>query len=59
MAQIDPYKMKRQLKVYFIAGSTNCLKEPEATLREAIQGGITLFQYREKGEGSLEGKGCV
>ncbi len=39
--------------MYFIAGSTNCLKEPVEVLEEAILGGITIFQYREKGEGCL------
>jgi thiamine-phosphate pyrophosphorylase len=56
MPKINPAQMRSLLKVYFIAGSTNCLKNPEEVLREAIKGGITLFQYREKGESCLEGK---
>ncbi|MCM3666866.1 thiamine phosphate synthase [Mesobacillus subterraneus] len=56
MARISAAQMRSFLKVYFIAGSTNCLKNPEEVLREAIKGGITLFQYREKGESCLEGK---
>lgn len=56
MARISPAHTQSLLKVYFIAGSTNCLKAPEVVLTEAIKGGITLFQYREKGEGSLQGK---
>lgn len=56
MTRISSRKMKRLLKVYFIAGSTNCLKDPVEVLKEAIEGGITLFQYREKGEGALHGK---
>lgn len=43
------------LKVYFIMGSPNCLKEPKEVLKEAIAGGITLFQFREKGDGALTG----
>jgi thiamine-phosphate pyrophosphorylase len=43
------------LRLYFIMGSTNCLKEPKDVLREAIKGGITIFQFREKGEGALTG----
>jgi thiamine-phosphate pyrophosphorylase len=43
------------LRVYFIMGSTNCLKNPADVLNEAISGGITLFQFREKGEGALTG----
>ncbi|TMU85119.1 thiamine phosphate synthase [Bacillus sp. BHET2] len=43
------------LTLYFIMGSTNCLKDPVYVLEQAIEGGITLFQFREKGVGSLEG----
>lgn len=56
MARISPEHMESLLKVYFIAGSTNCLKAPEKVLTEAIEGGVTLFQFREKGEGCLQGK---
>jgi thiamine-phosphate pyrophosphorylase len=42
--------------MYFIMGSNNCNDLPEKVLQEAIDGGITLFQYREKGKGSLVGK---
>jgi thiamine-phosphate pyrophosphorylase len=47
--------LRETLRVYFIMGSTNCLKEPAEVLKEAIAGGITLFQFREKGEGALIG----
>ncbi|WLR54173.1 thiamine phosphate synthase [Mesobacillus subterraneus] len=55
MARISPEQMRSLLKVYFIAGSTNCLQEPRLVLEEAIRGGISLFQYREKGSNCLEG----
>ncbi|MCK6256583.1 thiamine phosphate synthase [Fictibacillus sp. KIGAM418] len=45
--------LKLQLKVYFIMGSLNCRAEPELVLEQALKGGATLFQYREKGEGCL------
>lgn len=49
--------MKReQLSVYFIAGTQNCPRPIEQVLTEAIAGGITMFQFREKGEGALTGK---
>ena len=54
MARISPEQMRSLLKLYFIAGSTNCLVEPVKVLEDAIRGGITLFQYREKGEGCLD-----
>lgn len=37
-------------------GSANCLQDPEEVLRAAIKGGITLFQFREKGNGCLQGE---
>ena len=57
MQRINEKKLKEQLKVYFIMGSPNCLKDPAITLKEAIEGGITLFQFREKGIGALTGEG--
>lgn len=53
---ITAARMRELLKVYFILGSTNCQKDPLEVIREAIQGGITLFQYREKGTGALVGE---
>ncbi|XXM72549.1 thiamine phosphate synthase [Lysinibacillus sphaericus] len=43
------------LQLYFIMGSTNCIADPVHVLEQAIEGGITLFQYREKGPGALVG----
>lgn len=45
------------LRKYFIMGSQDCPpgRSPEMILQEAIKGGITIFQYREKGNGSLTG----
>lgn len=36
-------------------GSQDCKRNPEDILCEAIDAGITAFQYREKGPSSLEG----
>ncbi|PFP25868.1 thiamine phosphate synthase [Bacillus sp. AFS073361] len=47
--------LREALRVYFIMGSNNCLKEPVEVLKEAISGGITLFQFREKGESARTG----
>ena len=47
--------VREALKVYFIMGSPNCMDQPTHVLREAIEGGITLFQLREKGVGALTG----
>lgn len=40
-------------------GSQNCQRDPLKILQEAIKGGITAFQYREKGKGSLTGKAKI
>ncbi|OMP66187.1 thiamine phosphate synthase [Domibacillus epiphyticus] len=47
---------KEQLAVYFIAGTPNCRTSIDETLQAAIHGGITMFQFREKGEGALTGE---
>ena len=53
-------EIAKALKVYFVMGSINCLNlDPEKTLHDALEGGITLFQYREKGQGSLVGSECL
>ena len=48
---------KELLKLYFICGTTTCLgKDLYTAVEDALKGGITLFQFREKGKGALEGK---
>lgn len=54
--RINHFDIRRRLKLYLVMGSVNCLKDPAEVLQEAIQGGITIFQYREKGQGALEGQ---
>ncbi|CAG9622582.1 thiamine phosphate synthase [Sutcliffiella rhizosphaerae] len=45
------------LNVYFVMGTENCNgKDPSFVLQEAIRGGITLFQFREKGDTALQGQ---
>ena len=55
MTTIDQDMLRKYLNVYFIMGSPNCINNPVEVLQEAIDGGITLFQFREKGEGALTG----
>jgi thiamine-phosphate pyrophosphorylase len=49
--------MKREwLNVYFVMGSVDCNgRDPRDVLQEAINGGITLFQFREKEQGAKVG----
>lgn len=56
MARIDKQYMSELLQVYFIMGSNNCRKDPIQVMKEALDGGITIFQYREKGDGALIGE---
>lgn len=56
MARIETEKMSKLLQVYFIMGSNNCKRDPLQVMKEALDGGITLFQFREKGEGALTGE---
>ena len=45
------------LKLYFICGTTTCNgRNLLEVVEKALAGGITLFQFREKGKGALEGK---
>ena len=56
MTKDDQQQIKQQLSVYFIMGTTNTSRHPLDVVKEAIQGGITMFQFREKGEGALQGE---
>lgn len=56
MQLINKEQVKDWLSVYFIMGSPNCRKDPKETLEEAIEGGATLFQFREKGANALTGE---
>ncbi|KPB04952.1 thiamine phosphate synthase [Bacillus sp. CHD6a] len=44
------------LRIYFVMGSVDCNgRDPRDVLKEAISGGITSFQFREKGNGAKVG----
>lgn len=47
------------LRKYFIMGSQDCHGNPRLILKEALEAGITAFQYREKGKGSLQGRAKI
>src|SRR5690625_4810686 len=47
--------LRSKLRKYFIMGSQNCRQYPIEILTEAAKAGITAFQFREKGPGSLVG----
>jgi thiamine-phosphate pyrophosphorylase len=47
---------RNHLTLYFVMGSANCKEDPRSVLHQAIAGGITMFQFREKGIGALTGE---
>lgn len=47
--------LSERLRKYLIMGSQDGERDPEMILREAIDAGITAFQYREKGPDALTG----
>ncbi|MEW9700843.1 thiamine phosphate synthase [Paenibacillus sp. SI8] len=50
-------QLRRALRLYLVMGSPNCAgADPYAVLEAAIEGGITMFQFREKGAGALQGQ---
>ncbi|MDQ0903751.1 thiamine phosphate synthase [Paenibacillus sp. V4I7] len=49
-------QLRKALRLYLVLGSPNCGgADPAAVLEAAIAGGITMFQFREKGAGALQG----
>ncbi|MDC3418064.1 thiamine phosphate synthase [Aquibacillus salsiterrae] len=48
--------LKEKLKLYFVMGSSNCKQDPRYVLREAIEGGVTMYQFREKGDKCITGQ---
>ncbi|KLK98656.1 thiamine-phosphate pyrophosphorylase [Bacillus pumilus] len=56
MTKADQEQIKQQLSVYFIMGTANSTRQPLDVVNDAIQGGITMFQFREKGEKALQGE---
>lgn len=48
-------RVRRAMRLYLVMGSVNAAHDPVDVLRQAIAGGITLFQFREKGTGALAG----
>ncbi|MCP8969451.1 thiamine phosphate synthase [Ectobacillus ponti] len=49
-------ELRKALQVYFIMGSPNTEQPALQVLEEAIAGGITIFQFREKGRHALKGE---
>ncbi|AIQ12726.1 thiamine phosphate synthase [Paenibacillus durus] len=57
--RLDSEAVRAHLRVYFIMGSVNSRRPAAEVLTEAIAGGVTIFQFREKGPGALIGEAKV
>lgn len=57
--RILPAEMREYLRMYLVMGSVNCSVGPEQVLTEALAGGVTIFQFREKGNGALGGESLI
>lgn len=55
-SSISPEQMRRYLRMYLVIGSVNCREEPLRVVEEALSGGATMVQFREKGPGALTGE---
>ena len=49
-------RMRQLLRTYLVLGSPNCRDHPLRVLEAALDGGVTLVQFREKGPGALTGE---
>ncbi|RKQ84675.1 thiamine phosphate synthase [Brockia lithotrophica] len=49
-------ELRDALSVYFLFGTQDTSWPPEALLEAAVRGGVTAYQFREKGPGALEGE---
>ncbi|QOS76958.1 thiamine phosphate synthase [Paenibacillus sp. JNUCC31] len=59
MCHLDAEAVRHAMQVYLVMGSVNTTRDPVEVLRQAIAGGITLFQFREKGTGALIGEARI
>ncbi|WP_068785272.1 thiamine phosphate synthase [Paenibacillus phocaensis] len=49
-------RLRKLLRTYLVIGSPNCREDPLQVLEAALDGGVTLVQFREKGPGALAGE---
>ncbi|WII37186.1 thiamine phosphate synthase [Paenibacillus thiaminolyticus] len=55
MSRVRPEEMRAHLPLYLVMGSVNCRMDPVQVAEEALAGGVSVLQYREKGRGALIG----
>jgi len=52
----DVQTIRNSMKLYLVIGSSNCKLNPLDVVEQAIAGGVTLLQLREKGPNAFVGK---
>ncbi|MEC0203899.1 thiamine phosphate synthase [Paenibacillus lautus] len=57
--RVTPEMMRQHLRMYLVLGSVNCFEEPSRIVQEALTGGATMVQFREKGHGALVGEPMI
>ncbi|EGG36284.1 thiamine phosphate synthase [Paenibacillus sp. HGF5] len=57
--RVAPKIMRRHLRMYLVLGSVNCSVEPSLVVQEALAGGATMVQFREKGQAALAGEPMI
>lgn len=55
MSRVRSEEMRAHLPLYLVMGSVNCRMDPVQVAEEALAGGVSVLQYREKGRGALIG----
>ncbi|MWV45417.1 thiamine phosphate synthase [Paenibacillus sp. HJL G12] len=55
MSRVDIESLRKSLRLYLVLGSANCHGDPAAAVEEAVRGGVTMVQFREKGRNALKG----
>jgi thiamine-phosphate pyrophosphorylase len=53
-SRIEDARMRSYLRLYLVLGSGNCEGDPAAVVEEAVRGGVTIVQFREKGANALK-----
>ncbi|OBY81641.1 thiamine-phosphate diphosphorylase [Paenibacillus sp. KS1] len=53
-SRVADARMRSYLRLYLVLGSANCKADPGSIVEEAIRGGATMIQFREKGANALK-----
>ncbi|MGG3284449.1 thiamine phosphate synthase [Paenibacillus solani] len=57
--RVAPAVMRQHLRMYLVLGSVDCPVDPIHVVQEALAGGATMVQFREKGHRALVGEPMI